>query len=97
MKTEKEIRNRLKDIEDYILQRFSQGHVQARLKDVGELQTLKWVLEDSEDLEETEVNSQESKVIGDGNQKAHEVSITPDTHSKIKEELEKDYSDEVKK
>lgn len=48
MKTEQDIRNRIKELEDSICLRIKQGHPQVKLVDASELRTLNWVLEDYE-------------------------------------------------
>ncbi len=52
MKTEEQILSKIRKIEQDIMDRFRKGHNQARLKDIGELQALRWVLDEEGDVEE---------------------------------------------
>ena len=46
MRTEEEIRQYLKNLENNILERLKEGHSQVRLIDSGKIELLNWILND---------------------------------------------------
>ena len=103
MRTEQEIKERLREIEEGVLIRIREGHPQVKLIDSGRIEMLNWVLEENNQSQQKyapensdamrEGNSSRSETVGVGLQNDKTVNAseeqTADTHS-TKQELNKE-------